>query len=1465
MDGKQEQSSTDGSKIDNNIFPVVENEEESALNPLVSKLAQIRANNNTRRDKLSQLLDITVSSEERNTFEQIPYDLIPSQVAELSQSELSPAEYLLKGKQLLISAEQARKKITDELATTETEYLSNSEAINTINTKLTELNRSNGLKRMMSIFDKKRLNQQIEQLERKVKENRTHSSSQRQSVDQVGTVENSIRQKQQEVILSEASSEIRAVKADYETFLEEVFQDGSISREIQDAYINDVITPLVDKSQIPPDKREAFYASLKNYLQDGTSSEKERQAMLGQIHTIISEHEFYYIRNACQSLLNGQEREIITRLVGLVAASDMTEIKSAVSSKFNEDFGNQLENALNFDDDFGKVIVSALKRNGKNNYPDMTIWEALRSSTTAEKLFGDVIRIEDERIYNTALTKSLTDLHGEDIDMLVYYPRPEAIRNLIILAAAESKNYRTIHANQALSILAKKSNWQDILDQAEQVYPTLKTSRQILDNWKYDFPDNNPGVQVAIQDFAASFLEDEQQDKTLTDLAIESLSNSFLLEDLYKKGVIPEIEIINALKEVTIVLENIENDINNITKDCTYYVIADSFRNVIRRNLFNLIHKQVDEAQISLDSIKRLATLAQSIVASKTDYSALAYLSDIHLIKKMEAASISDEDITILLSAYKECPALISNKKLLGYFCDRFEGAETVSFFKDASIAFDGKEEQLVQIIKIVGDGVIDHKRALELPNKASDILISHVYHLACEYPNLYLATDTDVDFFRKMTEAYQNNDDIFKNVSRITSEGKLSRELASAFPQQASALMKDTMKEVRSFVLFNTESLIKDGTDLKFLNTIVGEFGKKSDIILKGYLECLQSGTITTAEKDLVLEFVRQFRVVSPLTLGGYKEAKEARHEKVYIAQLTSIAEKLTGAALVTDQERAKPYFKDLIKHVYSNNSGQWSNFESNDSCSDRNSDLSEFNIKPRYELDLLSQSEIKIKNGEELDTEVQEEVQKPIYAVWNSMNEKGFDYPQIKADLGEVLENRLNQIVAQGGLEGLNLDSVSTPEERLFLILTDSIYGSRTFDSQVIKNLLITYEFANYEDITEYIAGTNDRVSRASNQDYALLCEVGAFYSDRIKEVNRMLIEKVWKNPEIAKLMPEYFKKIAQETVSEERKDKINRLQVDRLGSSDTFIRQVKKTLEKRRGKKYELDDVRKIIQRYETATGGLTEKESASNKPLTRAFYGQLRSQREKTIEAVRQFTGEDIDPAKVHLGELDLQQILDAETSIREGKYDEDEFASYTVQRFIDLFEDEKIKIEGELDKFESTSGKQREVLHGYITKTKESAHARMVGGVCVAGDNPAKNSNRNIWDMPNYFQLVLQEPDTLQCQGVVLLHHFNENGRKVLAASLNPSSTYLYSVDENALFSGIMGSLEQFASENGFDVITFSRNKAIRTNRTGGQFEKAMNEKISQVSKTFVFDTPQQFSHHPNYQIQDMDVVWENIK
>ncbi|MCX6782853.1 MAG: hypothetical protein NTZ20_02575 [Candidatus Levybacteria bacterium] len=1079
------------------------------------------------------------------------------------------------------------------------------------------------------------------------------------------------------------------------------------------------------------------------FIGDKLKENNNEQMKLGEIYDLRNNFERKLYIKKVGNVIEELENDYRKKLEKLENNEEFKEAEKSTKKIINDLINNDI--ITKSDNLISKIPFELIKKiqieERRFGYiTDYKGWIKLKESKAANEIFGDLIQNEDSKIYGDVLEKSLTDFSGEYIDLLSYYPTPDTIRNVLILATADYSSHRTVHANWVLSSLARRDNWGEILDQAQQVYPALRSARLVLKDWKYDGIHNNPQAQEAVKDFALSIIEGDQDIGRLKGLATEALSNHSLLEVLNKKGVVSEAEL-SALGEVESLTDRffeelrqklkqeirIGEDVDTTDKDIPYIFIYP-LKTAIRQNLFNLMNSRQGDENSEIGSMKRLVTLSQRILDKKTNYSSLVFLA-------------SDEVVEV-----------IANKQI--------------------------------------------------------------------------------------------------------------KPELILAFPELAKLLMDEKMKETRAFIFEHGETILKDESDLKFLNKIVGEFGQKSDPLIRGYQECLDAGVITHADKELVLEFAKQFRVISPTTLGGYKEAIKSGQKEIYISELTALAKRMTGSGVITDEERAKPVYKDLLKHVYSNNSGRWTSFESNESCDDRRSDIAEFKIQQRYKIDLLSQSEIRVKAGEALDPRVQEEVQKPIFAVSERMSELGYDYEKIKSELKVAIDGSLEQIIENGGLIGLDLNSVTSPEERLFLVLTDSIYGTRALDKTAVKNLLITYEFAESGDIKDYIAGTRDRVGIASNQDYALLRETGEFYSNRIKEVNLRLVEAAWNNPAVAELMPEYFKKLAQETITSERQDKINRLQVDRLGLSDSFVKQVGKVLEERKGRKYTPDEVRRIIPIYERITGDLSEKASTSKKPQTKAFYGQLRSQRENTFKALGVITDTNVDPSKVHLGEVNLQQVLGVEANIREGIYDGDQFASYTVQRFIDLFDGERTKIEGELDKFESLSGKQREVLHASITKSKESANARMVGGVCVAGDNPDKYADQNMWNMPNYFQLVFQEPDTLQCQGLVLLHHFTQGGKKVLTASVNPSSTYLYSVDESALFTGIMGTLEQFATENGFDLITLSQNKGIRTNREGGQFEKAMNERITQVGKTFRFDTPQQFSYHPNYQLQDMDVVWE---
>ncbi|QQG44167.1 MAG: hypothetical protein HYW86_04905 [Candidatus Roizmanbacteria bacterium] len=697
-----------------------------------------------------------------------------------------------------------------------------------------------------------------------------------------------------------------------------------------------------------------------------------------------------------------------------------------------------------------------------------------------------------------------------------------------------------------------------------------------------------------------------------------------------------------------------------------------------------------------------------------------------------------------------------------------------------------------------------------------------------------------------------------------LTDQSSVWLDFFITVPQKCAWMTDEKMEPVKEFVTENIQMFLKDNKDIDFINQVVGISGSRSLDIFKGYVDCIKAGVITAEDRKIFLDFVNRFRAVSPAIIGGYKQAVESGQAEIYISRLLSISDKLIASSDISEEERKVPFFKDLVRHVYPNNSGQWGSYERVEECSDRSGDLAEFKIEPRYQIDLLSQSLVRLRQGELVDSQVLIDLQKPIYAVQRKLQEAGGDVEQLKKNLGVNIDQYFTELVKRGVFEGIDRASLSV-EQNFFLILSESIYHENGIDLNLLKDLMITYEFAYFEDIAGFIQGTNDRVYGASNRDYALLCELSQFYSDKIKEVNKRLVTAGFGNPQVEEQMKKYFAMLGSSNQSQSRQEKLNRMQVKKLGMSQDFVTQVRKILEVRNNRKYSEEEVQKIIAKYEGVTHGLSEKSSSSTNLHTKKLYGMLRSQRERSFEALKLIAGKDTDPKSIHLGEINLQEALNSELQILKGEYDREEFASYTAQRFIDIFEEERGVTEGNLQKFESEKGTKREVLNAYFTKTKESANARMVGGVCVSKDNPDRGK-KNLWDMSNYFQLVFQDPGNFQCQGLVLLHHFTDkNGKRILTASLNPSSTYLYSVDEGALFSGIMGVLEKFALGNNFDVVAVSKNSSIRTNRAGGEFEKAIDKRIKDVNKEYSFDEGKVFSYMPSYRLKDMDVVWSALE
>lgn len=130
------------------------------------------------------------------------------------------------------------------------------------------------------------------------------------------------------------------------------------------------------------------------------------------------------------------------------------------------------------------------------------------------------------------------------------------------------------------------------------------------------------------------------------------------------------------------------------------------------------------------------------------------------------------------------------------------------------------------------------------------------------------------------------------------------------------------------------------------------------------------------------------------------------------------------------------------------------------------------------------------------------------------------------------------------------------------------------------------------------------------------------------------------------------------------------------------------------------------------------------------------------------------------------------------------------------------------------------------IRGYFTKTQETANARMGAYLCIAGDP-------DMWQNPNYFELVLQDEDTNKCVGVVMLLNIEAaDGRKYLWFGPNPFESFLDQVNSQQYYEYMYQTVTNFASANNFDgvVIPAEEGRILGecTNR-GGNFPQLIKD------------------------------------
>lgn len=624
---------------------------------------------------------------------------------------------------------------------------------------------------------------------------------------------------------------------------------------------------------------------------------------------------------------------------------------------------------------------------------------------------------------------------------------------------------------------------------------------------------------------------------------------------------------------------------------------------------------------------------------------------------------------------------------------------------------------------------------------------------------------------------------------------------------------MEKFSDEIAGYLPFNREE------NIIFCERIVGSYSKRAAGIFEGVLDCLKGGVLTNGNKNELWDYLEHVNVVTPILVRAYMEAS---NKKEFFADVEALTNGILNPGADKPELKTHPLYDEIIKTIYQNNSTSWTNYEKNKECQDRTEDLKDYTIRERYVLDLGANTDLVVKEGQTLDIQKLDPIKARFYRWSTTWKEMGYDKEKMLEDIGKRIDEAFGTIKDEPWAQGA--DSM---EKKLFAVVAGSIITGKMVDE--VKNLLIGYQFAKYEDIRAYIQGTTDRVANARNKEYAYLGELHTFFADQIKEISRKMLGEAEKDEWLQKTLPAIFKKLRAKEMTDEKQETLNRMNPKKEADMESFRKQISGVL---KGKKW-----------------GIAKK--------------MVLAKRQK-IAKIAQAAGNPkyADPKRIQLGTITLEELLNAEENISLGRYNPETFSKYMAQKLMDTFEEELGQIEGELSKFESkeSKGKQVKKLNAYITKNSASANARMVGGVCVSGD-------MDQWNDPQYLQMVFHDPEDNTCKGLVLMHVWEQDGKKYLVASLNPSSTYLYGVDEKSLFDQICAQLTDFASANGIRGVGFSTNKQIRTNRTGGEFENAMNKRIAEAKEKhgqkadLLFKDIRQFSKHPQYKVDNVDFIW----
>jgi len=546
-------------------------------------------------------------------------------------------------------------------------------------------------------------------------------------------------------------------------------------------------------------------------------------------------------------------------------------------------------------------------------------------------------------------------------------------------------------------------------------------------------------------------------------------------------------------------------------------------------------------------------------------------------------------------------------------------------------------------------------------------------------------------------------------------------------------------------------------------------------------------------------------------LVFEGKREAAEA-----YLTELRSPTHGLVSPDIPTEL-RAHPHYLFILKNAYAE--GERSSHENNLKCGDRIQHLDAFEFdREGYHVRLTGLLGYSLKAGKKEDLSVLEHYGNRIRTIRDFIHQRGVSNQElvrafeVKIDLlfeqhahDEFKEYREKCKEAEGSSKDLNIR-----EKLLILFLSEALrkkLGSRTTTVNTkILDLIVLYHYVFNEYIEEYIHRSADTVRSykdPTTEHFMLLNEASNIYGESLKHNLRHAFveasqDKVPCQNDVFTLYSTLLhaasgapnREKAIQTFRKRSESFITNKKIPPASRFSALLRQVKKLVTPPNYPK------EKKAQLYEKAEEIMAVCENKLTVESYRSVIPALLDLRDSLLCTV--------DPSVIT---KDLEEVFSVDSN--------------AIFREIAKYEEE---IETDVKENGIGNGKEikkqkkiREIV-AYYMKTQESACARLGAYLCFS-------NVEEMYDNPNYFELILFDKVTAKCVGLTMhLTIMADDGKKYLFFAPNPNQSFLEQVSARKCFDFQYNQVCSFAEQNGYDAVVIvaaeDRIQGECTNRGG---------------------------------------------